>query len=121
MLKELTTYEPGGDEQSSACETLIPVVFAKGNDEGRRYQSILAEAGISATLAGDAFSGPPGLGLPVLVPESLYEPASEMIASTDAADSDHGFDDDDKDDAFPDDADDDEDDDDLDNDDFDED
>ncbi len=97
-------------------DRLTPVLFASTDEEATRFCALLEDVNIPA-LVGD-HTGPAmrGLGVPILVPESLHEWSSEILASAgvvcadhDPADEDDDEEDED-DDFFPDDPDDDDDD-----------
>ena len=83
-----------------------PVLYTRDGTEATRYCSILQEASIPA-LAGDAVMTA-GCGrrlvpsLPVLVPQSCHERASEILSSLEAtlSDDDELYDDDEEDDDF---------------------
>lgn len=118
---------------------LVPVVFTRSIDEAQDYGNLLSAMDIPVRIGdGDSpLQGLPGaaVGTPVLVPETCYGLASEIIASHEAAnavddeeddgssidgddDDDDDLDDDDDDDDFLDDTDDDLEDEDLDDDDW---
>jgi len=116
MLNELQTHEG-----EWTADGLVPVLFARARESADSYRCLLERAGITAVVGDDSPLGTRGLGVAVLVPESLHERASEIVSSVDAASAkrDHDYDDyedeeeeDDDDDYFPDDSDDDDEDDD---------
>ena len=97
-------------------DCLTPVLFARSGEEATRCCATLEEINILALVGDPAGTPTRVLGIPVLVPNSKHERASEVLASLQAADSlrkledGDSFDEDaeDEDDDFPDDPDDEE-------------
>ena len=83
-------------------------------EQASQYCSMLGEIHIPAVVGDHSGGQTQGLGVPVLVPESLYERASEILATDQSFDLDADLEDEDDDDDL--DLDDDDDEDDLDDD-----
>jgi hypothetical protein len=94
-------------------DQLTPVLFASDDEEAIRFCALLEDVNIPALVGDHTGAATRGLGVPVLVPESLQEWSSEILASAETVCADHDIDDDDDDeededdDFFPDDPDDD--------------
>ena len=96
-------------------DRLAPVLFARNREEATRFCALLDEVDIPALVGDHTGVALKGIGVPILVPESLHEWSSEILAAAEPAYADHDFEDDDEDDDeddedddfFPDDDDDD--------------
>jgi hypothetical protein len=98
-----TTAVPVADLEGA----FVPVVYAENEDQAELYRERLVSRGIPVQI-GMSAGAPTWAGLPLFVPESESELASELLASIDAQRADW---DEDEDDEFEDDDDDDDDDD----------
>lgn len=88
-------------------DRLAPVLFASSEEEATRFCALLEDVDIPALVGAHTGRAMKGLGVPILVPESLLERSSEILACADVFCSDQGLDeeDEDEDDFFPDDPD----------------
>ncbi len=93
----------------------VPVVYAENEDQAEVYRERLESRGIPVQI-GMSAGAPTWAGLPLFVPETESELASELLASIDAQHADDAWDED-EDDEFEDDDEDEEEDDDFDDDD----
>jgi hypothetical protein len=71
----------------SKDDELVPVVFGRDEDEAEEYRQLLEDHEIEATVGFDGLEDPDAengramsRGIPVLVPDSLLDEASEIIA-----------------------------------------
>lgn len=72
----------------SKDDELVPVVYGRDEDEAEEYRQLLEDHEIEATVGFDALAETPedtddraiSRGIPVLVPDSLLDEASEIIA-----------------------------------------
>jgi hypothetical protein len=110
MLNQTQTHSAVETTATSTSDCLAPVLFAHTPEQASQYCSMLGEINIPAVVGDHSGGQMRGLGIPVLVPESLYERASEILAIDQSFDLDSDLDDDDDDDLALDDDDDDDDD-----------
>ncbi len=71
----------------SKDDELVPVVYGRDEDEAEEYRQLLEDHEIEATVGFDGLEDPDtesgramSRGIPVLVPDSLLDEASEIIA-----------------------------------------
>lgn len=120
MSNQLHNNELIAARDAAGEDRLTPVLFARSGAEATRFCALLEDADIPALVGDHMGKALKGLGVPILVPESLAAWSSEILAAKQAGDGADRFDDDDEedddedeadDDSFPDDPDDDDDDD----------
>jgi hypothetical protein len=76
-------------------DNLAPLLFAGSREQASRYCSALEEVNIPVLIGDHGGKATKGFGMPILVPESFHERASEIIASLDLFDADYEFDEED--------------------------
>ena len=112
MLNQAQTRNVAATATTPTSDCLAPVLFARTKEQASLYCSMLEGVDIPAVIGDHSDGHTRGLGIPILVPESLYERASEILAVDQSLDLDCEYDDDVDDDDVDDDLDDDDDDDD---------
>ena len=95
MLNQTQTHNAVETPVASTSDCLAPVLFAHTTEQATQYCSMLGEIHIPAVVGDHSGGQTQGLGVPVLVPESLYERASEILATDQSFDLDIDLDDDD--------------------------
>lgn len=107
MPREMKEHE-GQNMSAEAEQTMVTAMFAGSQDEAERCCELLKENGIPATLGEDEDGQSRRAGIPLLVPESLLESASEILSARseddvqDGLDADEDEEEDDDDDDFDD-------------------
>ena len=93
MSNQLQTCGTEDSVRVRVEDYLTPVLFARDGEEATRYCAMLEDIDIPALVADHTDTPARGLGVPVLVPRSLQERASEILASFGMVESDDEFDD----------------------------
>ncbi|UCE61612.1 MAG: hypothetical protein JSU63_07660 [Phycisphaerales bacterium] len=97
MSNQLQTHAVTETMDLLESDNLAPLLFAGSGEQASRYCSALEDVNIPVVIGDHKGKATKGLGMPLLVPESFHEHASEIISSLDLFDSDYEFDDEDDD------------------------
>lgn len=91
MPREMREHE-GQNMSAEADQALVTAMFAGSMEEAERCCELLKENGIPASLGEEEERKSRRAGIPLLVPESLLESASEILSARSEDEVDDGLD-----------------------------